>query len=182
LVSHPDDCKQVDSLKIAMSKSLDSRFNTDVDNEIPLMVIASAVDPRYKRLKFLSDDQKELVKGKLIKKVKEKVEQAETFDPPAKRVRLESPTVPQSLLDTSSEDDDEEAPLASASSTFTALREIEKYLKEPNISTKECPLKWWKSNEPMYPYLADVAKDILCCPASSTPSERISFTAGITVT
>jgi len=43
-------------------------------------------------------------------------------------------------------------------------------------------LHWWEQNEFCFPNLAKVARSILCIPATSTPSERLFATAGLTVT
>jgi hypothetical protein len=86
-------------------------------------------------------------------------------------------------LDSSSDEEgDEDAPLASSSALFTAIRESEKFLKEIKLSSKECPMQWWKENACMYPHLSILAKKYLSCPASSTPSERVFSLAGNTVT
>ena len=42
-------------------------------------------------------------------------------------------------------------------------------------------LHWWKLNEPALPKLANVAKRLLCVPASSSSSERVFSAAGSTV-
>lgn len=43
-------------------------------------------------------------------------------------------------------------------------------------------LHWWKEHEKQLPLMAGVAKQILCTPATSTPSERAFSKAGSLIT
>ena len=42
-------------------------------------------------------------------------------------------------------------------------------------------LNWWRKHESQLPMMARLAKNILCVPATSTPSERLFSKAGILV-
>ncbi|MES3019411.1 MAG: hAT family dimerization domain-containing protein [Bacteroidota bacterium] len=44
------------------------------------------------------------------------------------------------------------------------------------------PLEWWKTREQQYPLMSKLARQYLCCPATSAPSERIFSSAGLTIT
>ena len=57
--------------------------------------------------------------------------------------------------------------------------EIEMYLTEAPCKTPA--LAWWRMNQAKYPRLAKIVRDLLCVPATSTPSERIFSVAGNTV-
>ena len=56
--------------------------------------------------------------------------------------------------------------------------EIKRFVNEPQIGLKSSALDWWKDHGPIYPHLLQVAKCILCIPASSVPSERLFSKAG----
>lgn len=49
--------------------------------------------------------------------------------------------------------------------------ELQRYLAQP--VPEECDiLSWWKQNSSAYPYLSQVARRVLSCPARSASSER----------
>lgn len=60
--------------------------------------------------------------------------------------------------------------------------EVTAYKAVSCISVNSDPLLWWKTNEPIYPLTAKLAKRYLAIPATSVPSERVFSTAGEIVT
>lgn len=67
----------------------------------------------------------------------------------------------------------------SASLQEQLKKEIEMYRKDgTTIALHDCPLLWWKMHLMEYPLLANVAKQVLCIPGTSVPSERVFSTAG----
>ena len=56
--------------------------------------------------------------------------------------------------------------------------EVALYKAVDCISLDSNPLLWWKTNEPKYPHVAELAKRYLAVPATSVPSERVFSTAG----
>ena len=56
--------------------------------------------------------------------------------------------------------------------------EIANYMSEVNILLNQSPLVWWKEHEFRYLILSRLAKQVLCIPATSVPSERVFSTAG----
>ncbi|XP_044009123.1 zinc finger BED domain-containing protein 6-like [Aphidius gifuensis] len=56
--------------------------------------------------------------------------------------------------------------------------ELSGYLSEIKIPPNECSLTWWRKNTPRYPHLANIARQYLSIPCTSTESERVFSSAG----
>lgn len=63
-----------------------------------------------------------------------------------------------------------------------AEEEVKRYQEVTPLALGEDPLRWWKVNEQVYPFLAKLAKRYLCIPGTSVPAERVFSTAGDIVT
>lgn len=63
-----------------------------------------------------------------------------------------------------------------------AYSELNFYQLLAPISLKENPLKWWKDHSARMPILAQLAKQFLAIPATSTPCERLFSDAGRIIT
>ncbi len=80
----------------------------------------------------------------------------------------------------SSSDDEADLGEESLSLKRTVIEDIEKYHKEKRISgTSQDSLQWWKTMKSVYPDLAKIACQYLCCPPSSIPSEQLFSGAGL---
>ena len=64
----------------------------------------------------------------------------------------------------------------------TAQEEVTQYKMFKNISFLENPLQWWSIHAQQFPYISEVAKQVLCTPGTSVPSERVFSTAGDIIT
>ena len=133
-----------------------------------LPLLASALDPRFCNLKFLNDRLD--VKFKLTRLAQQSMQSVAVVKSPGKK---KTKTVFDILLGKEEDDDD---PCDSCAA------EISQYFAEKVVPRKTDPLEWWKINELRFTHLSKVARSILCVPATSTASERLFSTAGLTVT
>lgn len=140
----------------------------------PTVVLACAVDPRFKALATLDDSSRKRVYDHLIRMM-EKMDPAATLivanecpDVSSPRtLRLERLNRADNLtsfadLYGSAESDLNEAQL-----------EMFRYCKADQVKITENPLRWWKENAREYPRLAKITKKLLAIPSTSAPSERV---------
>ena len=59
-----------------------------------------------------------------------------------------------------------------------AKRKTEVYMNSDMLNLKQDPLMWWTEYGWRLPLLSGLAKERLCVPATSVPSERVFSTAG----
>ena len=51
-------------------------------------------------------------------------------------------------------------------------QELNTYFAERPPSADTEPLSWWKTNAARYPTMSELAKQLLCIPATSVPGEH----------
>ncbi|GAB5353895.1 hypothetical protein AAMO2058_000073400 [Amorphochlora amoebiformis] len=132
--------------------------------------VACTVDPNYKKLKFLNEEEKADAWDALVREMKT-VGATLAYDDDAA-----SPVHTDDDLDSLSEDsnglDDADSPIGS-SLTLSERIDIEiRSYKDQNIAKKEKPLQWWNANKETYKILSRVARVYLGINAASTQIER----------
>jgi len=139
-----------------------------------LLLLTSIIDPRFKSLYYLEENEKlraeELLKTTYIKyknKYEDKINQESKIQ----------------LIDLKKTKLNQEAMLSifkgSTSVNNTDIyKEVRNYLVIDEISILDNPLHWWKENVSNFKVLSIIAKDLLAIPATSAPSERIFSKAG----
>jgi hypothetical protein len=66
-------------------------------------------------------------------------------------------------------------------------KELTDYINEPrlerlnNLNMPINPLEWWAQHEGKYPIMSSLARNVLCIPATSAPTERLFSYAGLTI-
>ena len=66
-------------------------------------------------------------------------------------------------------------------------KELISYCNEPKLNrlndekVPSNPLEWWAQHEGKYPILSSLARNVLCIPATSAPTERLFSYDGLTI-
>lgn len=182
------DC-EITAMATLMLTQFKQRFGDGSVATIPVKVaLAASVDPRTKQLTCLNHSDKQKVWNELRAYIV--------------AMRPASDSNPeQQGSDVMHEDDDSQdmfagAQTATASST-TELGEADAYAQrvDREIAEWKCtptlphstrqpadPLSWWAKHHLQFPLIAQVAKQVLCIPATSAASERLFSIGGLTVT
>ena len=181
LLSSAEDSKVVADFKATVATSLQRRMdpaNTEKAGRAALL--ASALDPRHKHLRFLPLDVQVAVREQV----------AMQYNGLPEPVHREEDDVQ------ASDDEPQPGPVQpkKKKTTLTAFfgedyaggepspgDELERYWAEPPIPLTEDPLLWWGSKERSFPKLYRLAMRYLCIPATSVPSERVFSAAGLIV-
>ena len=160
-----------------------------------LSIIASLVDPNTKGngiLKECHADAYELLRKEMIPDITAAL--SKTFDHVSNVPVVPlaaAPNVKASVLDAMCEETYTEVNYATALRHDTLAAAIEHVANQaihewmafkrldPNLKTN--PLLWWKENCLTYPYVAMVAKKVLCIPATAASSERMFSDASETI-
>lgn len=114
--------------------------------------LATALDPRLRKLKYVAAADGKRVKGWQLKSLLSKKQRKPGF------MGEEETQADQKIQ--------------------MVRNEVQMYFAEPARSKKEDPLIWWRENKVRFPTLSKLARSLLCIPATSTPSEQIFSAAG----
>lgn len=137
--------------------------------------MVSFFDPRFKGVIFISDEKKEL-KQHVLQLLKE-VELQNDPEPEA-QIAEQAPKRRKTALDILLDGYDDLGGEESDPDTD----EVCQYIAEKTPTKETQPLQWWSMNEHRFPKLSLLAKNYLCIPATSTPSERLFSKAGNVIT
>ncbi|KAK0143562.1 Zinc finger BED domain-containing protein 1 [Merluccius polli] len=178
----------VREIKQTIHEDLSKRYCTV--REKSMLHTASTLDPRFKALPFLSQDEQQDIYSKVIAeaaalKAETQKEHAKEPGAPVEGQDDQHSPVPKrrntaliNLLGKTFTD----SRAAPKSASTRAEEEMSKYLETPPLSLSEDPLIWWRNHETVFPLLAKLAKHYLCIPGTSVASERVFSTAGDIVT
>ncbi len=178
LTPNTSDSTTIRNFKIKVTTGLTKRWGLDgeVLERNRLSVIATAVDPRFKLLKSLTESDVEAVKQELLRistflESCIEVQQVDQATSPPQQKKSKSAL--DILLG--------EEEVSSTDSEDCIDAEITQFYSEKCVSRDTDPVEWWRENQKRFPLISKVAKYTLCIPATSTASERLFSTAGLTV-
>ena len=132
---------------------------------------------QFKQVKFLSDDGKESVKQKIVKRMEnimmteEPDDDDDAMDDSEPASKRQKTAALDKLLGPETK-----------SNVLTNREELDAFMSEAPAPRNSSPCNWWSTNVSRFPVLSKVAKTILNIPSTSTPSERVFPVAGQTVT
>ena len=137
--------------------------------------MAALLDPRYKSLDFLeNDDEKEQVIQKLRNEIGEvEVPESEILDNPAPSQDNES-----SIHSHKEYRQRRQKKIKKAVMNVVISDEVTNYLSLPLALETEDPLNWWKIRSQNFPKLAKLARNYLAIPVTSVSSERLFSDVG----
>lgn len=151
----------------AMQEDLKERWSPKTSTQ--LCMIASFLDPRFKKLVFATSSERQALHREIVELM---------VDPLAVKPKVKIPTQKQTkqskILKFLSTGEEEEKQVNSP--------ELDLYLSEPVQCHNGDPLTWWRANRDRYPELSRLARIFLAIPATSVPSEQLFSTAGDVLT
>jgi zinc finger BED domain-containing protein 1 (E3 SUMO-protein ligase ZBED1) len=170
------------------ARALCERISTNINTRtthLPDFVLASiALDPRMRRshavcaeLRLLASQALQRVFASqsvqtFLKSAIEVEELAPSSVAAAAPAPMLAPSSLHALLEQRSES---ESPALPAS-------EVSRFLQDDrSIAYADCPLQWWRANSSAYPVLAQLARAVLCVPATTASSERVFSYGTITL-
>ncbi|XP_044155622.1 E3 SUMO-protein ligase ZBED1-like [Bufo gargarizans] len=179
------------SFQATVKDQLHSRWHDILSEQVLNPVIFSAaLDPRFRKLKFLTPEQIINVQAKVqtellaLRRTQLLGEQQETSTSTATADAEPGPStsrtsILESLFESGgSSEEDTEAQHMEEDINTVIRNEVQSYFAEKPLHNDGNPLSWWKSNEDRYPTLVKLARSYLCIPSTSTPSERLFSATG----
>lgn len=189
------DLKEVSMAKDVISKVLSNLYlQNSQSQEISMFLnIASFLDPRYKKLPFLSTQERTKVESNILEEAKvilEKQMSERSCLDEFSFVNDEPPTKKSALLGESfSSISTQENPLAAIFCQSDAdqsqeelhaqvVEELSNYKSQRVLGLNEDPLLWWTSHALLFPTLPKVLQKYWCVPATSVPCHRLFSSSG----
>ena len=170
LAIEEEDSSCIKQFKTQVSSALKRRWGLDELDASQIPLLATAVDPRFHNLKFLHEKLKGEVRLVLLRLATAFFESTQS-DGEARPSCKKTKTAFDILLGEEEEFTDN-----------SCEAELNQYFAEKVATRDTDPLRWRSMNEFRFKTLAQIARSILCLPATSTASERLFSTAGLTVT
>ncbi|XP_071758214.1 E3 SUMO-protein ligase ZBED1-like [Centroberyx gerrardi] len=186
------DLKEISMTKEVISKVLSSIYSQTQEISTFLNV-ATFLDPRYKRLPFLSSQERSQVESNIIEEAKAILEKQiadrpcnddfslASDEPPSKKQTplterpgsSATPDNPLAAIFCQSDTDQSQEELHAQ-----VVEELSNYKSQRILGLNEDPLLWWSSHAALFPTLPKVLQKYWCVPATSAPCHRLFSSSG----
>ena len=178
-------------------KALAETLNVELTKKFPIhkpdmespAVISAALDPGFRHLQFLPEEQHDVCKRTILSKVMDlRQEQPTPEEVPKKQKELSK--LSQLLgkrqhSDYESDESECDGKVSHKRSTVSFETKLQTetmlYFTEDALDLESDPLHWWKANSYRYPHLVALARRYLCIPATSVSSKKVFSAAGLLV-
>uniref|UniRef100_A0A3P8P8X8 BED-type domain-containing protein n=1 Tax=Astatotilapia calliptera TaxID=8154 RepID=A0A3P8P8X8_ASTCA len=160
------DTALVRNIKQSISQDLKKRYASTVERNT--LYTASALDPRFKTLPFLSLEERQETYARVVAEaitLQVSKHSGTTEEPSPKKSKMSICLLGSPDSDTEEEEDAIDCCL-------------NLYKAEPKIDIGECPLQWWLKREGAHARLAPIARKYLSTPATTVPCERLFSLSG----
>nr|XP_026237278.1 zinc finger BED domain-containing protein 1 [Urocitellus parryii] len=180
------DPKDLSMAKEVMAKELTRTYQEAPETDLFLNV-ATFLDPRYKRLPFLSAFERQQVENRVVEEAKSLLDRAKDGGCPAPPPPLPAEDKPS----TGSEEPPAKRPASAIHSllaeifcpaagaedqeevTAQLLEELSNFKSQKVLGLHEDPLKWWSDRLALFPVLPQVLQKYWCVAATRVPPERL---------
>ncbi|XP_053562410.1 LOW QUALITY PROTEIN: E3 SUMO-protein ligase ZBED1 [Bombina bombina] len=180
------DLKEISMAKEVIAKSLSTTYQQTPEIDMFLNV-ATFLDPRYKKLPFLSAFERAQVENRVIEEAKSHIDKGkENFqtddkvfamseEPPMKKIMVSSTPPPTSSINnmlaaifcqSGAPEDQEEW-------NAQVVEELSNFKSQKVLGLNEDPLKWWSDRLALFPLLPKVLQKYWCISATRVFPERL---------
>ncbi|XP_063999070.1 E3 SUMO-protein ligase ZBED1 [Pogoniulus pusillus] len=182
-----NDLKEISMAKEVIAKELSTTYQHAPEIDMFLNV-ATFLDPRYKKLPFLSAFERQQVENRVVEEAKSLLEKVKenTFrteekfftvseEPPVKKIIISSTPPPTSVINnmlaeifcqTGGVEDQEEW-------HAQIVEELSNFKSQKVLGLNEDPLKWWSDRLALFPVLPKVLQKYWCIMATRVFPERL---------
>ncbi|XP_060888126.1 dehydrogenase/reductase SDR family member on chromosome X isoform X1 [Labrus mixtus] len=188
------DLKEISMTKEVIAKVLSGTYsqNSQLSQEISTFLnVATFLDPRYKKLPFLSAQDRTKVENNIIEEAKAVLEKQIAERPCLDEFSLVSdePPTKKPTREASSSSVSQDNPLAAIFCQSDSdqsheelhaqvIEELSNYKSQRVLGLNEDPLLWWSSHAPLFPTLPKVLQKYWCVPPMSVPCHRLFSSSG----
>ncbi|MGH0144111.1 UNVERIFIED_CONTAM: hypothetical protein FKN15_063018 [Acipenser sinensis] len=188
LKAKDSDLKEISTAKEAIAKELFSTYQQTPEVDMFLNV-ATFIDPRYKKLPFLSSFERAQVETRVIDEAKALLEKWKessrpddppfSDEPPFKRQATSTPPPSSSasnilsvIFSQTGADENQEELHAQV------MEELSNFKSQKVLGLNEDPLSWWSDRLALFPILPKLLQKYWCVPATSVYPERLFSSSG----